>query len=115
MQLSMKVMGFLTAVKVSILLLVVGVGLLAAIGVLPTDVDAASNLSFEGTANTIAPYASGLYYVSYGTVAFADSTNLFSLPWQVMNGYSGWHNLNYVLDEVKVREKEKSVVIGQVL
>ncbi|KAG0745842.1 hypothetical protein G6F57_008072 [Rhizopus arrhizus] len=66
--------------KISVLSLIAIIGLLVLFKVLPSDVDPAINLSFYGTSNSIGPYASALYYV--------------------MNSYSGWHNLNYILDEL---------------
>ncbi|KAI8366343.1 amino acid permease-domain-containing protein [Choanephora cucurbitarum] len=57
------------------------VGALVLLRIIPSDVDAGLNLSFYGTSTTLGPYASALYYV--------------------LNSYSGWHNLNYILDEVK--------------
>ncbi|KAI7907678.1 amino acid/polyamine transporter I [Cokeromyces recurvatus] len=78
---TMKMMGFLTVVKLTILLLIASIGLCVLINILPSEVDASLNLSFYGTTHNIGPYASALYYV--------------------MNSYSGWHNLNYILDEVK--------------
>ncbi|EIE91565.1 hypothetical protein RO3G_16276 [Rhizopus delemar RA 99-880] len=56
--------------------------------VLPSDVDPTINLSFYGTSNSIGPYASALYYV--------------------MNSYSGWHNLNYILDEDPIKNLPKA-------
>lgn len=79
---TMKMMGFLTCVKLFILSLIAIIGILVLAKIIPSDVDHALNLSFYGTSNTVGPYASALYYV--------------------MNSYSGWHNLNYILDEVKV-------------
>ncbi|KAL0079832.1 amino acid permease-domain-containing protein [Phycomyces blakesleeanus] len=55
---------------------------------IPSDVDAGENLSFHGTASTLGPYASALYYV--------------------MNSYSGWHNLNFILDEDPIRNLPKA-------
>ncbi|KAI8079567.1 amino acid/polyamine transporter I [Gilbertella persicaria] len=78
---TMKMMGFLTVIKLSILTLIASIGLFVLLKIIPSDVDAGLNLSFYGTSTTIGPYASALYYV--------------------MNSYSGWHNLNYILDEVK--------------
>ncbi|KAI7893472.1 amino acid permease-domain-containing protein, partial [Mucor mucedo] len=57
-------------------------------GTIPSDVDAGLNLSFYGTSTTVGPYASALYYV--------------------MNSYSGWHNLNYILDEDPIRNLPKA-------
>ncbi|KAI9258891.1 amino acid permease-domain-containing protein [Phascolomyces articulosus] len=71
----------LTVVKISVLGLVIFVGILTLIGAISNDIDVKTALSFQGTSDTIAPYASALYYV--------------------MNSYSGWHNLNFILDEVK--------------
>ncbi|KAI8339298.1 amino acid permease-domain-containing protein [Blakeslea trispora] len=56
--------------------------------VIPSDVDAGLNLSFHGTSTTIGPYASALYYV--------------------LNSYSGWHNLNYILDEDPIKNLPKA-------
>ncbi|ORY94118.1 amino acid permease-domain-containing protein [Syncephalastrum racemosum] len=79
---SVRMMGVLTTVKLSVLVLIVLTGLLVAAGILPTrGIEKGAGLSFEGTADSIGPYASALYYV--------------------MNSYSGWHNLNFLLDEVK--------------
>ncbi|KAI8147002.1 amino acid/polyamine transporter I [Fennellomyces sp. T-0311] len=78
---SMRLMGVLTVVKLSVLGLIIFVGILALIGAIPNDIDVKEALSFKGTSDSIGPYASALYYV--------------------MNAYSGWHNLNYLLDEVK--------------
>ncbi|KAI8078328.1 amino acid/polyamine transporter I [Thamnidium elegans] len=78
---TMKLMGFLTVVKLFVLGLIAIIGIFVLIKVIPSDVDASLNLSFYGTSATVGPYASALYYV--------------------MNSYSGWHNLNYILDEVK--------------
>ncbi|KAL1927777.1 hypothetical protein VTP01DRAFT_3598 [Rhizomucor pusillus] len=77
----MRIMTVLTTIKFAILTLILCVGLLAAVGVLPRDPQAGMNLSFTGTTTDIGPYASALYYV--------------------MNSYSGWHNLNNIMDEVK--------------
>ncbi|KAI9482948.1 MAG: amino acid permease-domain-containing protein [Benjaminiella poitrasii] len=55
---------------------------------IPSEVDASLNLSFYGTANSVGPYASALYYV--------------------MNSYSGWHNLNYILDEDPIKNLPKA-------
>lgn len=79
----MKMISFFTVVKISVLLLIACIGILVLMKAIPSDVDAGLNLSFFGTSNTVGPYASALYYV--------------------MNSYSGWHNLNFVVDEVKVR------------
>ncbi|CAO3610302.1 unnamed protein product [Mucor hiemalis] len=78
---TVKMMGFLTILKLSVLSLITIIGILVLAKAIPSEVDAGLNLSFFGTSNTIGPYASALYYV--------------------MNSYSGWHNLNYILDEVK--------------
>ncbi|KAI8970705.1 amino acid/polyamine transporter I [Pilobolus umbonatus] len=78
---TMKLMSVLTVVKLSVLLLISLIGLSVFLGILPSDVDREINLSFYGTSQSIGPYASALYYV--------------------MNSYSGWHNLNYLLDELK--------------
>ncbi|CAO3703329.1 unnamed protein product [Rhizopus stolonifer] len=78
---SMKFMGFLTVVKLSVLLLISTIGILVLAKIIPSDVDPNVNLSFYSTSTSIAPYASAIYYV--------------------MNSYSGWHNLNYIIDEVK--------------
>ncbi|KAI9498758.1 amino acid/polyamine transporter I [Zychaea mexicana] len=78
---SLRMMSVLTVVKLSVLGLIIFVGILSLIGVIPNDNDVKSALSFQGTSDTIGPYASALYYV--------------------MNAYSGWHNLNFILDEVK--------------
>ncbi|KAI9021553.1 amino acid/polyamine transporter I [Phycomyces nitens] len=78
---SMRMMAGLTGVKIGVLLLIATIGILVLIKAIPSDVDAGENLSFHGTASTVGPYASALYYV--------------------MNSYSGWHNLNFILDEVK--------------
>ncbi|KAI9267012.1 amino acid permease-domain-containing protein, partial [Helicostylum pulchrum] len=64
------------------------IGLLVLLKVIPSDVDASLNLSFYGTSTTVGPYASALYYV--------------------MNSYSGWHNLNYILDEDPIRNLPKA-------
>lgn len=60
---TMKLMGFLTVVKLFVLGLIAIIGLLVLSKVLPSDVDASLNLSFYGTSNTVGPYASALYYV----------------------------------------------------
>ncbi|KAG2189920.1 hypothetical protein INT46_001935 [Mucor plumbeus] len=78
---TMKMIAFFTIIKISVLLLITCIGILVLTKVIPSDVDASLNLSFFGTSNTVGPYASALYYV--------------------MNSYSGWHNLNYIIDEVK--------------
>ncbi|KAI7857682.1 amino acid/polyamine transporter I [Circinella umbellata] len=78
---SLRLMSVLTVVKIAVLGLVIFVGILTLLGAIPNDIDVKTALSFQGTSNTIGPYASALYYV--------------------MNSYSGWHNLNYILDEVK--------------
>ncbi|KAI8381369.1 amino acid/polyamine transporter I [Radiomyces spectabilis] len=78
---SLKLMAGLTAIKMAVLSLVALIGLLVLVKAIPSDVDAGYNLSFQGTATNIGPYASALYYV--------------------MNSYSGWHNLNFIMDEVK--------------
>ncbi|KAI7881138.1 amino acid transporter [Lichtheimia hyalospora FSU 10163] len=78
---SLRVMTCLTVVKLAILGLVLFVGVLSAMGFLPGDADMGSALSFQGTATSIAPYASAIYYVQ--------------------SSYSGWQNLNYIMDEVK--------------
>lgn len=78
----MKMITFFTVIKLSVLLLIACIGVLVLIKAIPSEVDAGLNLSFFGTSNTVGPYASALYYV--------------------MNSYSGWHNLNYIIDEVKV-------------
>lgn len=57
-------MTCLTVVKLTILGLVLFVGVLSAMGFLPGDADMGSALSFQGTATSIAPYASAIYYVS---------------------------------------------------
>lgn len=57
-------MTCLTVVKLTILGLVLFVGVLSAMGFLPGDADMGSALSFHGTATSIAPYASAIYYVS---------------------------------------------------
>lgn len=57
-------MTCLTIVKLTILGLVLFVGVLSAMGFLPGDADMGSALSFQGTATSIAPYASAIYYVS---------------------------------------------------
>lgn len=80
---TMKMITFLTIIKISVLLLITFIGILVLAKTIPSDVDASLNLSFFGTSNTVGPYASALYYV--------------------MNSYSGWHNLNYIIDEVKVQ------------
>jgi solute carrier family 7 (L-type amino acid transporter), member 9/15 len=59
----MKLMGVLTAIKISVLVLIASIGLLVLIKVVPSDVDAGLNLSFYGTSTTVGPYASALYYV----------------------------------------------------
>ncbi|OBZ88543.1 High-affinity methionine permease [Choanephora cucurbitarum] len=78
---TMKMISFLTVIKIFVLVLAIFVGALVLLRVIPSDVDAGLNLSFYGTSTTLGPYASALYYV--------------------LNSYSGWHNLNYILDEVK--------------
>ncbi|PHZ16800.1 amino acid transporter [Rhizopus microsporus ATCC 52813] len=87
---SMNMMSLLTIVKLSVLSLIAMIGILIIIKVIPSDVDASLNLSFYATTTSIGPYASALYYV--------------------MNSYSGWHNLNFILDEVKdpIRSLPKS-------
>jgi amino acid transporter len=80
---TMKMIAFFTIIKISVLLLITCIGILVLTKAIPSDVDASLNLSFFGTSNTVGPYASALYYV--------------------MNSYSGWHNLNYIIDEVKVQ------------
>ncbi|KAF1800489.1 amino acid permease-domain-containing protein [Mucor lusitanicus] len=80
-RMTMKMISFFTVVKISVLLLIACIGILVLAKAIPSDVDASLNLSFFGTSNTVGPYASALYYV--------------------MNSYSGWHNLNFVVDEVK--------------
>ncbi|EPB92636.1 hypothetical protein HMPREF1544_00650 [Mucor circinelloides 1006PhL] len=80
-RMTMKMISFFTIVKISVLLLIACIGVLVLAKAIPSDVDASLNLSFFGTSNTVGPYASALYYV--------------------MNSYSGWHNLNFVVDEVK--------------
>lgn len=80
---TMKMITFFTIIKISVLSLIACIGLLVLTKAIPSDVDASLNLSFFGTSNTVGPYASALYYV--------------------MNSYSGWHNLNYIIDEVKVQ------------
>ncbi|KAL9554593.1 hypothetical protein MBANPS3_002735 [Mucor bainieri] len=80
-RMTMKMISFFTVVKISVLLLIACIGILVLVKAIPSDVDASLNLSFFGTSNTVGPYASALYYV--------------------MNSYSGWHNLNFVVDEVK--------------
>lgn len=61
----MRMMGVLTTVKLSVLVLIVLTGLLVATGILSTrGIEKGAGLSFEGTADTIGPYASALYYVS---------------------------------------------------
>ena len=84
-QSTVKLMGFFTVIKLSVLFLISIVGFLVLVRVIPSDVDAGLNLSFYGTSTSVGPYASALYYV--------------------MNSYSGWHNLNYILDEVKVAKQ----------
>ncbi|RCH90854.1 hypothetical protein CU097_011068 [Rhizopus azygosporus] len=87
---SMNMMSLLTIVKLSVLSLIAMIGILIIIKVIPSDVDASLNLSFYATTTSVGPYASALYYV--------------------MNSYSGWHNLNFILDEVKdpIRSLPKS-------
>lgn len=80
---TMKMITFFTIIKISVLSLIACIGILVLTKAIPSDVDASLNLSFFGTSNTVGPYASALYYV--------------------MNSYSGWHNLNYIIDEVKVQ------------
>lgn len=56
-------MTILTTVKFAVLTLILCVGFLAAVGLLPRDAQAKTNLSFQGTTTDIGPYASALYYV----------------------------------------------------
>lgn len=62
---TMKMMGFLTIVKLSVLGLIAFIGLLVLVRIMPSEVDAGLNLSFYGTSNTVGPYASALYYVGF--------------------------------------------------
>lgn len=62
---TMKMMGFLTIVKLSVLALIASIGLLVLAKAIPSDVDAGVNLSFYGTSTTVGPYASALYYVRF--------------------------------------------------
>ncbi|KAI8991796.1 amino acid/polyamine transporter I [Mycotypha africana] len=78
---TMKMLAVLTIVKLLVLGLIAIIGLLVLTKVIPSDVNVSLNLSFFSTSTTAGPYASALYYV--------------------MNSYSGWHNLNFILDEVK--------------
>ncbi|KAI8644120.1 amino acid/polyamine transporter I [Parasitella parasitica] len=78
---TMKMITLLTVIKISVLLLIACIGFLVLVKAIPSDVEAGLNLSFLGTSTTVGPYASALYYV--------------------MNSYSGWHNLNYIIDEVE--------------
>ena len=57
-------MSVLTVVKIAVLGLVIFVGILTLLGVIPNDIDVSTALSFQGTSDTIGPYASALYYVS---------------------------------------------------
>ena len=56
-------MSVLTVVKIAVLGLVIFVGILTLLGAIPNDIDIKTALSFQGTSNTIGPYASALYYV----------------------------------------------------
>ncbi|KAG1471335.1 hypothetical protein G6F56_002184 [Rhizopus delemar] len=55
-------MGFLTVVKLSVLLLISTIGILVLAKIIPSDVDPNVNLSFYSTSTSIAPYASAIYY-----------------------------------------------------
>ncbi|KAI9321532.1 amino acid/polyamine transporter I [Dichotomocladium elegans] len=91
---SLQFMTALTGVKLTILSLVILVGLFVLMGLMPTDVDIGTVLSFKGTASSIAPYASAIYYVQ--------------------SSYSGWQNLSYILDEVKdpIRSLPKAAALS---
>lgn len=67
---TMKLMGFLTVVKLFVLGLIAIIGLLVLLKVIPSDVDASLNLSFYGTSTTVGPYASALYYVCHDTFLY---------------------------------------------
>ncbi|KAI8579271.1 hypothetical protein K450DRAFT_242466 [Umbelopsis ramanniana AG] len=78
---TLKSMVALTAIKISVLLLIILTGVLTLCGLLPSDVNFLENISFNGTSTSIAPYASAFYYC--------------------MHGYSGFNAIQYSLDEVK--------------
>ncbi|KAG2185221.1 hypothetical protein INT44_002011 [Umbelopsis vinacea] len=62
---TLKTMVALTAIKISVLVLIILTGVLTLGGLLPSDVNFLENISFNGTSTSIAPYASAFYYVSY--------------------------------------------------
>ncbi|CAO3693698.1 unnamed protein product [Umbelopsis ramanniana] len=78
---TLKSIVALTAIKISVLLLIILTGILTLSGILHSDVDFLENISFNGTSTSVAPYASAFYYC--------------------MHGYSGFNAIQYSLDEVK--------------
>lgn len=61
---TLKSIVALTAVKISVLLLIILTGILTLCGIIHSDVEFLKNISFNGTSTSIAPYASAFYYVS---------------------------------------------------
>ncbi|KXS21684.1 amino acid transporter [Gonapodya prolifera JEL478] len=80
---AIRLNSVVTSYKIMLVLFVVMVGFVAIVGGFRSvEIPGLrATLNFEGTSNAPGNYANGIYYV--------------------MNAYSGWANVNYILDEVR--------------
>lgn len=80
---TLKSIVALTAIKISVLLLIILTGILTLCGILHSDVDFLENISFNGTSTSVAPYASAFYYVSCTVEMFQLGYSRRCLPYRV--------------------------------